>query len=181
MTIKLHTIFLLGYISPSLNQVDYEKLTSNWMEKDMNYLMDLFFALSSSSDLTVRCDNMRLSAEDIVSNMLNFICFTKKCLAVICQPKMIQPCILLLQKGTNSVKQLTCQLLWELLLKTDDVSFRDAVISESNLISEISVLSDHHMDENVVTLSGCLKTVLQQDKVDPGSYIHIMFGMIVCI
>jgi len=167
MAIKLHTIFLLGYVAPSLNQVDYDKLTSNWTERDMNYLLDLFFKLSSSADLTVKSDNMTLSAEEVVSNMLNLIHITKKCLAVVCQPKLIQQCILLLQQGTNSVKQLTCQLLWELMLTTDDVSFRDAVISDSNLNGEIDVLSDQ-MDTNVVVLAVCLKTVLQQDKVDAG-------------
>ena len=172
--IKLHTIFLLGYVAPSLHQKDYVKATSNWTENDMKYLLDLLSVVSSSSDLTVSRDDMTLSAEDIVSNILNLVHFSQGCFTVVCQPKLIQPCILLLQKGTDCVKQLTCQLLWELLLssKNDDASFRDTIISESKLKDEIDLLSNS-INADMATISRCLKIVLQQEKVDLGMYVCV--------
>ena len=169
MPLKLHTIFLLGYIAPLLNVKDYAKLTSNWTEKDMNYVLDLLFNLSSSSDLTVSCDKMTFSAEEILSNMLNLIRFTKTCFDMVCQRKLIQPCISLLQKGTDHVRCLTCQLLWELLLTTDDVSFRNFAVLEANLNDEIHSLSSS-ANVDVVAIADCLKTALQENRVDPGMY-----------
>ena len=169
VALKLHTIFILGYLAPSLNQKDYAKMTSNWSEKDMNYVLDLLFSLSSSSDLTVSCDKMTFSAEEILSNVLNLIHFTKTCFAMVCQPKLIQPCVSLLQKGTNIVRCLTCQLLWELLLTTDNVSFRDFAILEPTLNGEIHSLSTS-ANVDVAEIANCLKTVLQKNRVDPGMY-----------
>lgn len=167
LAIRLHTIFLLGYIAPSLNQRDHAKLTSDWTDKDMNYLLDLLFKLSSSSDLTVNCDNMVFSAEDVISNLMNFIHFTKACFTMVCQPKLLQPCLILLQKGPNHIKRLTCQLIWELLLTADDVSFKDAVALEPNLNNEIDSLS-RSMNADIATIANCLQTNLQKDGIDPG-------------
>ena len=152
-----------------MNEKDYAKLTSNWTEKDMNYVLDLLFNLSSSSDLTVSCDKMTFSAEEILSNVLNLIRFTKMCFNMVCQQKLIHPCISLLQKGTDHVRCLTCQLLWELLLTTDDVSFRNFVALEANLNDEIHSLSSS-ANVDVVAIADCLKTALQENRVDPGMY-----------
>jgi len=168
-------VFLLGYIAPSLNQLDHAKLTSIWTEADMKYLLDLLLALSSSSKLTVKCDAMLFSAEDIVSNLLNLINFSKECFAVVCQPLVLQPCLVLLQKGTDVVKQLICQLLWQLILCSEDSSFKDSILLESVLTQEINSLGCSS-NADIALLAQCLELTFKQETSNIG-----VFSMFVCL
>jgi len=176
--IKFHSVFLLGYIAPSLSQLDHSKLISVWTEADMKHLLDLLFALSSSSKLTVECDAMVFSAEEIVSNLLNLFHFSKECFAVVCQPLVLQPCLVLLQKGTDVVKQLTCQLLWQLVLYSKDSSFKDFILQQTTLTQEINSLGCSSNSE-IALLAQCLELNFKPDTLNTG--VCVCVCVCVCV
>jgi len=171
--IKLHAVFLLGYLAPSLSQLDHAKLCSIWTKADMKSLFDLLVALSSSPKLTVECNTMIFSAEDIVSNLLNLIHFSKECFAVICKPPLLQPCLVFLQKGTDVVKQLTCQLLWQLLIHSENPLFKDSIWKESALTQGIDSLCCS-TNADIALLAQCLKITFGEVALTIGVFCCVL-------
>ena len=164
--IKLHTLFFFGFLAPYLSESDHRKVVSNWAKEDVDNLLDMLKLSTSSPNFTAKFNGIILSADELLVNILNLARLSKEYIAVAGQPKLFHHYICLLQKGSQSIRLHTCQLLWTLC---NGGLF---IASEPALIKAVeSLCISSEWDDSLI--AKCLLTALKRGSNHSGMYVHV--------
>lgn len=167
--IKLQCMFLLGFISSYLSQSDSLKLMSSWSQEDMKSVMNLLTSSTLTTTLTAKYNRTLFSADELLVNILNLIHLSKENYDIVASPEMLQTYISLLQKGSEAVVVLTCQVLWEL---SYDSLFRDIAIPEISLslCKQVDLLCQS-TKQDIMLVGKCLQISMRREPLDLGKQV----------
>ena len=170
--IKLHCIFLLGFLAPYLPESDLSKLISCFTRKDMKFVVDLLKSSASTTSLTAKCHGTLFSADELLLNILNLVELSPGNYDTVANSELLHSCSSLLQNGSESIQLLTCRLLWRMCM---DSQLSKTDLAESCFQKEVDGLCQS-TDPNVELVAKCIQATLNKDSISTGMCISAWLG-----